>query len=179
VAVTVRRAIQDDALSIARVHVDTWRSAYRGIIPESYLNGLSYDRGEGRWLERLRNPAEKEAIFVATSAEGVIGFCSCGPERTGDPVFKGEVYAIYVLPTSQRQGAGRALMLAAWSHLKEVGLHSVTLWVLRDNPSRGFYERLSGKWLREKEVKIGGEKLVEVAYGWKDVGPLTEALQSS
>jgi ribosomal protein S18 acetylase RimI-like enzyme len=167
--VTTRMATPEDSLAIARVQVDTWKSAYRGMIPDGYLDGLSYEPAERRWLERLQSPASSERIFVSTFAEEVVGFVSCGAERTGDRSYPGEVYAIYVLPNRQKKGAGRALMRSAALHLKQAGFGSVMLWVLRENPSRGFYERLGGNWLRERVVEMGGKKLVEVAYGWGDV----------
>ena len=41
------------------------------------------------------------------------------------------------------------------------------LWVLKQNPSRGFYERLGGEVLAEQEIEISGQKYPEVAYGWR------------
>lgn len=43
------------------------------------------------------------------------------------------------------------------------------VWVLKNNPARGFYERLGGKYLYEKPIQIGAEELMEVAYGWRDL----------
>ena len=34
---------------IAKVHVDTWRTTYQGIIPESYIARLSYQKRKERW----------------------------------------------------------------------------------------------------------------------------------
>ncbi len=43
------------------------------------------------------------------------------------------------------------------------------IWVLADNPSRRFYERLGGQLVREAEVELGGQRLRELAYGWKNL----------
>jgi ribosomal protein S18 acetylase RimI-like enzyme len=168
----VREATLGDALAIAKVQVGTWKTAYMEIVPDGYLEGLSIQRGEEHWLEWLQERAGNGGVFVAVEDDRVVGFASCGTERTGDPVFRGEVYAIYVLPESQRRGVGRLLMASAAVHLKDKGFRSMLLWVLRDNPSRGFYERLGGERLREQEIEIGGKKLIEVAYGWRELGSL-------
>jgi hypothetical protein len=48
------------------------------------------------------------------------------------------------------------------------------LWVLAENPSRKFYERLGGQLVYEKTVTIGGVPLIEVAYGWRDAHTIIE-----
>jgi GNAT superfamily N-acetyltransferase len=118
-------------------------------------------------------------FLVAVESERVMGFASFGPERSGDPQYRGEVYAIYVLKEAQSRRIGRWLMSAAASRLEEMGIRSALLWVLRDSPSRGFYERLGGELLRTQEARIGGVMLPEVAYGWKDLGLLKAAANSS
>jgi hypothetical protein len=47
--VNVRRARLQDAAAIARVHVDAWRSTYRGIVPDEHLDGMSYERSKRNW----------------------------------------------------------------------------------------------------------------------------------
>jgi hypothetical protein len=75
-------------------------------------------------------------------------------------------------------GIGRQLTLALVNGMLQQGLHSMLVWVLVDNPSRGFYEALGGQPLGEADVEIGGAGLREVAYGWADLAQLAGILQT-
>lgn len=167
----IRLANQEDLPGMVKVRVDTWRSAYRGLVPDAYLDALSYERIVERWREWLfLNPPPKIAAFVAEEDQaGIVGIAICGPEEGSDPIYAGQVFVLYVHPVYQRQGSGRRLMGACAAHLAKEGMGSLLVWVLRDNPYRAFYENLGGSRLREKKVRIGDLDLPEVAYGWKDV----------
>jgi ribosomal protein S18 acetylase RimI-like enzyme len=81
----------------------------------------------------------------------------------------GALYALYVLPSRQRQGCGRRLVQAVARRLVASGMRSVLVWVLAANiPARRFYEALGGAVVREQPIEIGGATLTEVAYGWPD-----------
>jgi ribosomal protein S18 acetylase RimI-like enzyme len=165
----VRQARVEDAAGIARVHVDTWRTTYTGIVPGEHLANLSYEQRERIWARGLSNPESKEFCFVAIDNSGqIVGFVSGGPERTGDPVYQGELYAIYILKAYQGHSLGRRLTQALVEKLREAGMNSMLLWVLADNPSCRFYEALGGKRVKSKFETIGGATLEEVAYGWID-----------
>ena len=158
---------------MARVHADSWRTTYRGIIVDSILNDLSYELRERRWHSALTEHRDQNFIHVAESDDGrVVGFVAAGKEREGRPDFQAEIFAIYVLQEFHGRGCGRALMLASAERLLQEGMRSMLLWVLVENPSRGFYERLGGKRLEEKQITIDGESLTEVAYGWADLHDL-------
>jgi GNAT superfamily N-acetyltransferase len=102
-----------------------------------------------------------------------VGFVSGGEERGHDPGYTGEVAAIYLVEQAQGRGTGRKLMQAAAGELIRRGHCSMLLWVLRENSlARKFYEALGGKFLRAKNIEIGGHWLVEVAYGWSDLRTL-------
>lgn len=166
----IRKAVLGDARGIAEVHVDSWLSTYRSIVPDDYLDSLTYESREQSWQRGLA----QEGIFVAEDASGkIIEFATGGKERSGDyPDVEGEVYAIYLLKDLQSKGTGRTLTAAVAADLLEKGMSSMLVWVLADNPSRGFYERMGGKLLDEKTIGIAGEELPEVAYVWEDVRPL-------
>jgi ribosomal protein S18 acetylase RimI-like enzyme len=65
------------------------------------------------------------------------------------------------------RGWGRQLFMAAAGRLASEGLKGLMLWVLADNPTRGFYEALGGRLLGEQPIQIGNDSLAEVAYGWE------------
>lgn len=169
-AICVRKAVTSDAEGIAKVHVDTWRTTYQGIVPDAYLSNLSYDKRRSRWDKILLHPESQDATYVAEDdSKIVLGWVSCGLDRDNDPVYKGEVYGLYVLQKMQRRGIGRQLMLAAVQDLKRRGFNSMILWVLADNPSKHFYEKLGGEHVQTRDVTIGSKVLKEFGYGWKDL----------
>ena len=172
--ITIRRGRPADAAGIARVHVDSWRTSYQGIVPADFLAGLSYERRQRRWDETLTRTDRGEVVYVAEDESGqIVGFASGGPERSGDPVYRGEVYAIYLLAGQQRRGLGRRLMGAVAADLAAAGIHSLLLGVLAENaPARRFYAALGGVPLREQTFELGGVPVVEVAYGWADTAGL-------
>ncbi|MFL5590179.1 MAG: GNAT family N-acetyltransferase, partial [Ktedonobacteraceae bacterium] len=142
----IRQATLEDAAGIAKVHVDTWRTTYRGIVPEEYLANMSYEESEKRWAGRLSDSEGKTCIYVAEDEAGhIVGFVSGGPDRDNDPVYKGELYAIYILQAHYGEGIGRLLTLALVEGLLQMGLDSMILWVFAVNPARHFYEALGGQ----------------------------------
>ena len=166
----IRKAQPQDAHAIAKVHVDSWRTTYAGIVASEFLASLSYEQHEVRWRNRLASSDTQSFLFVAeTSDREVVGFASAGPERGGDDTYQGEIYAFYLLQRHQRQGIGRRLFEASARELQQHNMTALLIWVLEANPALKFYEALGGQYLHAKEIEIGNQRLVEMAYGWKDM----------
>ncbi|OLB82732.1 MAG: GNAT family N-acetyltransferase [Chloroflexi bacterium] len=164
----VRPAEVNDAAAIARVHVATWRTTYRGLLPDDFLASLDAAGYEERWRRTLREGPDR--VFVAADAEGVVGFASGGHERAGETGYSGELYAIYVMREAQGRGHGRRLVQAVVGGLREMGLTDMIVWVLRENlTARDFYEKLGGVFVRSQPITIGAALLQEVSYGWKSL----------
>ncbi len=162
----VRAADIDDAGPIAKVHVATWRTAYRGLLPDEFLASLTEANYEERWRRTMHDGTSR--VYVAEQDARVVGFASGGRERAGEVGYDGELYALYVLETAQRRGHGRRLVRAVVNGLREMGLVDMIVWVLRDNPTaRKFYERLGGVYIRSQPITIGSASLEEVSYGWR------------
>lgn len=170
----IRQARLEDAPGIARVRVDSWRTSYAGIVPDEYLANLSYEKYENKWTNILSDSESKEFVFVAEDEqEQIVGFVAGGPERNNDPVYQGELYAIYLLQSCHHRGIGRRLTLAFVEKLAQEGMHSMLLWVFATNlPARRFYEALDGQLVKTNQFEICGVMLEEVAYGWLDVRAL-------
>ncbi|HWB50711.1 MAG TPA: GNAT family N-acetyltransferase [Stellaceae bacterium] len=107
-------------------------------------------------------------VHVALGGGAAVGFGSCGASR-GEPGFTGEVFTLYVAPDWQDQGIGRGLLLAMFRRLVAQNHHSAIIWVLRDNPSRFFYQRLGGKEVRRKLLPFNGAQVAAAGYGWADL----------
>jgi GNAT superfamily N-acetyltransferase len=163
----IRAATPEDAPAIARVHVDSRRSTYPGLMPEAYLASLSYERSEAFWTRILTSGG---LVFVAVDDDSrVFGFASGGPQRDAKFPYSGELYAIYLLAGDQGRGAGRKLVQALMGALRAAGHTDMLVWVLAANPSRGFYEHLGGKPVGAQQVEMGGVAVEEVAYGWDSI----------
>jgi L-amino acid N-acyltransferase YncA len=172
---SIRAATADDARAIAEVHIASWRTTYRGIVPDAVLDVLSVEERERRWASSLTTRDSPSFAYVAEDEAGrVVGFASGGPRRDGDPAYAGELYAIYLLPGAQGQGVGRRLTEAVARHLDKRGMRSMLVWVLSTNPARSFYEALGGRYLGEQQFEMGGATMTEVAYGWPDIRVLLE-----
>lgn len=167
-AISVRRATIQDASAIAHIHVDTWRTTYRGIITDEFLSNLHYERRQRMWEDTIKDPKNATHVFVAEGEGQTVGFAACGTARD-EKEFAGELYAIYVTQNSQGKGVGRMLAGSVVSDLKSRGLTSMLVWVLAENPFRMFYEALGGELVRTREVEIGGKMLKELGYGWKSL----------
>jgi ribosomal protein S18 acetylase RimI-like enzyme len=166
----VRKAQVCDVSGIARVHVESWRTTYKGIVSADYLSGLTVEQRERNWVWAFRNPNPDEAVFVAETDEGtIVGFCSGGRSRFPAYPYDAELYAIYTLQECQSQGVGRKLAGALVSYLKAKDYKSMMVWVLEKNPAAGFYERLGGCSFSRQEIQIGEETHFEVAYGWESL----------
>jgi ribosomal protein S18 acetylase RimI-like enzyme len=164
----VRPAELDDSAAIARVHVATWRTAYRGMLPDDFLASLDEAGYSERWKRTLREGPGR--VYVAEDGADVVGFASGGRERAGEDGYSGELYAIYVMREAQGRGHGRRLVQAVVGGLREMKLNDMIVWVLRDNrPARAFYERLGGAYIRVQPITIGSAIVQEVSYGWNSL----------
>lgn len=162
---TIRPAAVGDAGDIARIHVETWRHAYKGIVPDSYLDGLSVERRAEAWEKILSESAA--GTLVAVDARGaVVGWVSFGASRDEDGQGLGEVFAVYLQAAEWGKGIGSELMAAAERGLAGQGFSAVTLWVLELNSrTRGFYDRAGYRTDgAKKTISLGGKELVEVRY---------------
>ena len=111
----------------------------------------------------------------------VVGFVTGGPARGRGRMGlgEGEIETLYVLDDWRERGLGRRLMRAAAAHLAASGCKSAFVWVLRDNPSRWFYERLGGRVAAEATVRVAGTSVVQVAYVWPSIEKLEQAASSA
>lgn len=144
----IRTARPDDARAVAEVHVASWRHAYRGLLPDDYLERLSVDDREAMWRQAFADADPMSGAFVAEVDGWVVGFASFGPSRDEDvPERTGEVPAIYVDPAVLGTGVGRELFEAATIALRDAGFARATLWVLEANAlARRFYEKAGWAW---------------------------------
>jgi ribosomal protein S18 acetylase RimI-like enzyme len=165
----IRPARMQDVPAIAAVHVRSWQAAYRGLLPQAYLDGLDPGQRIGQWERSVSAAGRPDGgTLVADAAGRLSGFVSYGPARDDDADARpaGEIYAIYLLPDAWDAGIGRQLMAAALDRLGEAGFDQVILWVLDTNArARRFYE--AGGWRADEAAKHDdsfGVPMTEVRY---------------
>jgi RimJ/RimL family protein N-acetyltransferase len=165
----VRPAVQSDATAFGLVHVRSWQAAYRGLMPQSYLDALDPEQRASvwqRWLSALEAP--RATFALEHPVDGVVGFVGVAASRDpdADPALVGEVASIYLQPSHWGLGGGRLLMDEAVRSLAQAGFRRATLWVLETNErARRFYA--AAGWRPDGDRKIDesfGIPLAEVRY---------------
>lgn len=150
----------DDRYSISRVYEESWKYAYKGIIPKSFLDSIK----KGKWAKTIDNPKMHSLIML--DEDEIIGTVSYCSSRFSEMSNYGEIVSIYLLPDYIGKGYGKVLLKAAINKLVGMGFSDIFLWVLEENKNaRHFYEKfvfkLSGRYLNDS---IGGKALREIQY---------------
>lgn len=150
----------DDIDDVSRVYAQSWKSAYRGIVPQDYLNSIP----ENRWSEILLG--ELSNLWVVSDGKRIIGSSTYAPARDEKYNGWGEIISIYLLPSYFHQGIGTKLLRASMDGLFTMGYSDLYLWVLEDNqPARSFYEKNAFSFNGDvMQYVIGGKPLNEVRY---------------
>ena len=161
---TVRPARVGDAPAMGRAHVRAWQAAYRGHMPDAYLDALRPEDRAAYWEDALRRDDLVGTILAVERDGAVVGFAAVGPAQ--EPAGAGELYAINLDPAHWGTGAGRALLEAAQAELARLGFADMVLWVLTGNArARRFYE-IAG-WVAdgaERTAEVQGVVVPEVRY---------------
>jgi GNAT superfamily N-acetyltransferase len=151
--IEVRDAVIDDADGLATAHIDGWRGAYRGLVPDEYLDAEAFaTTRRDRWRAWTWRSDIGSRLFVATIHKRVVGFGHAGPEVPGwgatEPAAtetataRGEIYGFYLHPSAWGSGAAGALMSRCEEFLRDEGFATAILWAPRDYPrARAFYEK--------------------------------------
>jgi RimJ/RimL family protein N-acetyltransferase len=164
--IVVRRAVPEDAASLAAVEALSWRAAYQGLMPDAFLDGLSQEQMTTDWHRNLLKHGlrGRKRVLVAVADADEIGFVRVGLGEDEGEI--GLVYLLYVLPEYWGRGVGKVLMRAAMDELQELGMREAILWVLHDNQrARAFYERLG--WRQDGRTRTddyGGVELEALCY---------------
>jgi len=164
----VRRAEPQDAPAVARVHVASWRQAYRGLLPQEYLDSLSIEARTTTWAKAFSQSHDQASTTLVGELDGqIVGFACVGPSRDDDlDSATGELWGLYLDPAHWGVGHGHTLHTEALDVARASGAAAATLWVLTTNQrARHFYERHG--WSAddaEKTVWRGDVRLDETRY---------------
>ena len=150
----------DDCFAISKVYEESWKYAYKGIVPQNYLDSIP----EGQWAAHIEQDDRKNLVMIQDGR--IIGTSGFGKSRMPEMDGFGEIISIYFLPDYMGRGYGRLLLQAVVDELMKMGFDKVFLWVLEENANaRRFYERF-GFVQTERCLysDIGGKELKEVQY---------------
>lgn len=171
----IRKAHLKDAEGVARVHVDSWRTTYGGIIPDDYLNGLSYEQRTELWKNNIGKKGNY--VLVAENTEGqIIGFTDAWKRDDNDEENSIDLTSIYLLETYQGMGVGKQLLKTLFEHFNQEGYDKVFVEVLEENKTRFFYEYYGANLIKTVQIKIDGKTLNELIYVWNSIDSVIEKL---
>ena len=173
--ITLRRAFPGDAPAIAQVRIDSWRTTYRGMIPDAYLDGMQVDASTAMWDRVLTAGPSTTSVFVADHAGEIVGFAGGAMLEQPKYGLDAELVAIYLRREFQHAGLGRRLVGAVVETQRAHCATGLITWVITGNKAaRAFYEQLGGELLVEQPFQWDGMDLVEAGYGWRDLPALAE-----
>jgi ribosomal protein S18 acetylase RimI-like enzyme len=138
----IRRALPADAVMVARLHVESWKVAYRGIMPDDVIRRTDVAYRTKFWKERVADRAWP--VFLLEERGVPLAFCQmvASTDEDADAARVGQITSLHVLPPLRGRGHGRALMDHVLGEFRRRGFDEVTLWVLEENrAARKFYER--------------------------------------
>jgi RsiW-degrading membrane proteinase PrsW (M82 family)/ribosomal protein S18 acetylase RimI-like enzyme len=145
----IRKAYPHDIPLIRDMAFKIWPVTYSRIIgmeQVNYMLGLLYS--ESRLAEDMQNGIEFVILYDGVQP---IGFASIG--LVEPRVYK--LHKIYVLPSYQGKGAGKFIINELITAIKQKGATSLLLNVNRNNPAKGFYEKLGFTVMKEEDIDIG------------------------
>ncbi|MEK5068663.1 GNAT family N-acetyltransferase [Sporosarcina sp. FSL K6-1508] len=171
----IRKATLSDAKGIAKVHVDSWKSTYINIIPDEFLETLSYDQRTDLWNRNISK--EGNYVFVAENNEReIVGFADCGKRDGNNVDNSGDLTSIYLLEEYQGRGVGKQLLKQLVLQFEELGFNRVFVEVLEDNKTRYFYEYYGANLLESEKTTIAGTELNLLIYEWNNLNELISKL---
>lgn len=162
---TIRQAAIKDVIQIARIHVESWRAAYKGILPESFINKIDIETRRIHWEKVISDGSL--AIFVRTdSNDSVLGWAAFGPDREA-PIDQNitELHAIYIDPKFVQHGFGTELLSYGIRKTVSPQPRSLVVWVLEENtPALRFYYKngFNKTPINSMQIQRGEKYLTEI-----------------
>ncbi|MFF4269394.1 GNAT family N-acetyltransferase [Streptomyces sp. NPDC001536] len=163
----VREMTLADCDRVAEIRIRGWQNAYRGLMPQPYLDALSVSEDAERRRKRFRQSDGSVVNLVAEQDGELLGWAAHGPYRDGEVRTGGaELYAIYVDAQRFGSGTGHALLQESVRQCTAAGHPRMYLWVLKGNTrARAFYERAGFRADgAEEPFDVDGVAVPEVRY---------------
>lgn len=164
--IVTRNLREDDIPSVVKIQIEGWKTAYRGIIDDEYLDSMSMEEKINK-----RKKDYQDGPFIVAEVDGeIVGFCRYFDtvlSKDGED-YDSELMALYVKPNLKQHGIGKRLFEFAKDDLRNQDRYKMILWCLKDNyPSRKFYEKMGGKVVGFHDIEIGGKMYSEIGFGYE------------
>ncbi len=170
----IRPAGVKDAAAVAAIHCDSWRSAYRGILPDDYLENEVKEERLRYWTAALAAPQPGCFVLLAQRRMSPLGFVAV--RRPGEPGYDADIDNLHIVPGRRGGGVGRRLLGAAAARLLADGAISACLRVYDGNKAAArFYRRLGGVADATGIDPFAGADMPDTRYGWRDLAALAAA----
>ena len=159
----------EDARAIAALHVASWRTAYKGLVPDQFLAGPVVEDRNAAWEARMSVPDETRLVLKAVSGDDTIVGFTC-VLRDAEPAWGPLLDNLHVAPELKGRRIGARLLHAsrAWSSEVAPG-QPMHLWVIEGNTqARHFYDREGGE-IVERQIQefTAGVFLPVLRYVWR------------
>jgi len=172
--VKIRKAVVTDASAIATININTWKVAYKGIIPQDHLDSLSINDKIPRWEKAINDlTVNKKELFVAEISDlngsEIVGFSMGGPSNFEEYKIDGDLYAIYVLPKYWKQGIGTLLFNSVITYFLFKNFKTMVIWALKENSACEFYKKMGGLQKFNKTITYEGTELDALGFFWENL----------
>jgi GNAT superfamily N-acetyltransferase len=142
-ALTIRDAEPEDAIEVAQVHIRAWQAAYRGLLPDAFLDALRAEERATRYSFGSTD-SERPDTILAMDNQAIRGFATVGQSRDADAPAAGELHALYIDPPHWKEGIGTLLMEHGYTRLRTQGFEEAILWLLIGNKRAERFYRADG-----------------------------------
>src|SRR5258708_39591705 len=113
---TLREGTGHDAAAIARLHAESWRSTYRGMLSDEYLDHRVHHERAALWQQRFSEQAEKPFFVILAETETELAGFACAFSDQ-QPTYGADFDNLHVCPQRTGQGIGRPLLNAVTEEL--------------------------------------------------------------
>ena len=165
--INIRRATKSDFSTIAKIRIDNWKTTYKGLLPQSFLDDLDYKKETNSWFDFSQN--EVNNVFVATNeSNDILGFVGIKPFDEKRTI--GEIYALHTSQIFRGKGAGKALIYHSTKLFKAQDMNEMRLWVVvGNNNAIAIYEHLGAETYTERTEIINGVDVPEIGMKWNNL----------
>lgn len=159
----IRKATIKDSYTVANLIVNGWKTAYKGLLNDEFLNNLSAHKMSENWGKCIQNQTENNNIYVYEQDEKILGVIRFGAPDDNLSNYNAEIQVLYVEPTLKRKGIGSKLFNFAKNYFINKNITNMIIWCLKGNiPSIKFYEKMGGKITSARKASIHDIELEEV-----------------
>ena len=165
--IRIRLAQKPDLAIIAKIRIDNWRTTYKGLLPQGFLDELDYEKETNSWEEFIKKDLHQ--VYVAIDKNDVIlGFAGIKPFENESNI--GELHALHTSQAARGKGAGKALIYYVAAYFKNQNINEMRLWVVTGNDkAEAIYKHLGAEIYITRVDKINGTDVPEIGMRWSDL----------